>query len=174
MFDNIIKNKHLLDVARQFPSIAIVGSFIVMFVLKKKEYMVLFALMLFSEASNKVFKSIAKYFMGNKKYPIIGYGLRPNIAESGPYKTKRHTYGMPSGHSEISACFSSFLILFTYFEKKYSVLKQTLIILSLLFTNIYVMFSRVYEKWHTVQQTVIGTMIGYLLGYIAYKVYKQL
>ena len=174
MFGNIIKNKYLLDVARQFPSIAIVTTLITMIIWQKKEFYVLFWLMIFSEVSNKVFKKIAKYFMGKEKYPIIGYGLRPNIAKSGKYKTKRNTYGMPSGHSEISACFASFLILFTYFEKKYSLFKQTLIIVSLLFTNIYVMFSRVYEKWHTVQQTVIGTMIGYLLGYIAYRVYKQL
>ena len=174
MLYDIIKNEYLLDVARQFPSIANVTTLITMIIWQKKEFYVLFWLMIFSEVSNKVFKKIAKYFMGKKKYPIIGYGLRPNIAKSGPYKTKRHTYGMPSGHSEISACFASFLILFTYFEKKYSFIKQFIIIVSLLFTNIYVMFSRVYEKWHTVQQTIIGSVIGYILVYIAYSVYMNL
>ena len=98
-----------------------------------------------------------KKFMGGKTYKIIGRGKRPDGAKS-------KSYGMPSGHSQFAGAVSSYLALFNYYEKsKY----YKIIIFSLIIAALYVMYSRVFEKWHTIQQTIIGVIIGVSQGSFA-------
>lgn len=61
--------------------------------------------------------------MGNKNFPILG--RRPDNAKNCKlFHTK--SYGMPSGHSQISALFSTYLILKIINNKDLHILYKTI------------------------------------------------
>ena len=115
--------------------------------------------------------------MGDKKYPIIGIGKRPPVAvfqlpqDGKMYKTSINSYGMPSGHSQIAVLFSTYIILRTYYNTTLPQTQKLTIYLLMTFIGFYVMYSRVKEYWHTIQQTIVGGTIGVILGYFTYKLY---
>ena len=47
----------------------------------------------------------------------------------------------------------------------------TNLLLSLI--TFYVMYERVYEKFHTIQQTIVGMFIGILFGKIGFNIYAS-
>lgn len=150
---SILQNKNLLFLGRNIINIAFFISFWISIFTKKQFYITLTILITISEISNRIFKFICKKIMGEKTYKIIGTGKRPK-------KIKSNSYGMPSGHSQFAGAVSTYIILHNY--------KNILIILSSIIWMLYIMYSRVYEKFHTVQQTIIGSFIGCLLGYCVY------
>ena len=64
-----------------------------------------------------------------------------------------------------------YIILRTYYNSALSVSNKLSIYSLMIFLGFYVMYSRVKEYWHTVQQTVVGGTIGVILGYFTYKLY---
>jgi membrane-associated phospholipid phosphatase len=136
--------------------------------------------------SNYFFKNIVAktiYNLLNKQtLPIIGSGKRPNCAVSCSLtldgKVSR-SYGMPSGHSQITWAVVTYLICKIIYkwinnsdnnlntEIKY--FSRIILILLLLATGIYVSYSRVYiESCHTLQQVIIGGIIGSIFGFGAF------
>jgi membrane-associated phospholipid phosphatase len=87
------------------------------------------------------------------------------------YKTSINSYGMPSGHSQLAGLFSTYIILRSYYNSSLSQFQKISIYALMIFLGIYVIYSRIKENWHTIQQTVIGGTIGVLLGYFTYKSY---
>ena len=106
--------------------------------------------------------------------PLLGRGARPYAAKncglflSKKQKKKLKSYGMPSGHSQNSALFATFLILklFSSGANVTSYIKMAIIA----GWSISVMISRWVFKCHTVQQILIGAGLGAFFGYSAFKV----
>jgi len=153
----ILQNKNLLFFARNIINITLFLSLIISIFTQKPFYVILTILITISQMSNRLFKFICKKIMGKKTYKIIGNGRRPK-------KIKSNSYGMPSGHSQFAGAISTYIILHNY--------KNIFIVLSSIMAMLYIMYSRVYEKFHTVQQTIIGSFIGCIYGYYAYEYYK--
>ena len=115
---------------------------------------------------------VFKPIMGNKKWPILGYGKRPKgakncgiIAQSPPVKAK--SYGMPSGHASTALFFSTYLIrhlLDSNFKKNVEIIG--ILILSVM--GLGIMYSRVYLKCHTIQQVIMGGLLGVSFGSMYY------
>jgi membrane-associated phospholipid phosphatase len=153
---NILQNKNLLFLGRNIINITFFISFLISIITKKPFYVILTILITISEISNIIFKFICKKIMGKKTYKIIGTGERPK-------KMKNNSYGMPSGHSQFAGAVSTYIILHNY--------KNKFIVISSIMWMLYIMYSRVYEKFHTVQQTIVGCFIGCILGYYVYEYY---
>ena len=111
---------------------------------------------------------IVKPIMGNKKYPILGRGTRPpGAVDCGLYRTGSKkkcpttSYGMPSGHSQSALLFSTYNIL--------SLIKNSnnnpLLYFINIFFAVFIPWSRVNAKVHTIQQTIVGGILGIGLGY---------
>ena len=106
--------------------------------------------------------------------PLLGRGARPYAAKncglflSKKQKKKLKSYGMPSGHSQNSALFATFLILklLSGGANVTSYIKMAIIA----GWSISVMISRWVFKCHTVQQILIGAGLGAFFGYSAFKV----
>lgn len=156
----ILTNKFLLSFARSLPAIVFFSTIILGLITSNRIFYVLFILFNVSEIVNKILKFIAERIMGRKYFKIIGYGIRPS--------DKLKTYGMPSGHAQLTASLCAFIAFYNKNNTNHS-----FITLNLLLFTLYIMFSRVYEKFHTVQQTIIGAMVGYGLAYYAYKIYLE-
>jgi dolichyldiphosphatase len=77
--------------------------------------------------------------------------------------TGPHKYGMPSGHAQITAFTTIFLIL-------------TKGPLTWILLSIFIYFLTIYQRWsfrrHTLEQLFIGTIIGGLFGYIIFWITK--
>ena len=174
---NILHHRKILRIAREYPTILFIISITIMFFGKRNEGIILFLAFLTSEVLNKIFKTGCRNIMGDKKYPIIGIGKRPPVAvfqlpqDGKMYKTSINSYGMPSGHSQIAVLFSTYIILRTYYNTTLPQTQKLTIYLLMTFIGFYVMYSRVKEYWHTIQQTMIGGTIGVILGYFTYKLY---
>ena len=120
-------------------------------------------------------KALAKKIDG-LSYVYFGYNKESRdykycdlfVTGKGNGKPSSTSYGMPSGHSQNAAFFSSYVILnllnnpFTNSVKIYG----TVIFISL---SIGIMYSRVILKCHTVQQVIAGGLIGSVLGSIYFK-----
>lgn len=76
-----------------------------------------------------------------------------------------NSYGMPSGHAQLTAYTLTYLYLVT---KSMSVLCFTLFLISI------TIFQRVLSKKHSIKQVLVGTIIGIGLGYFFYKYANKL
>lgn len=110
----IIK-KFSIVIARAFPAIIIAVTLINVFVNYNRSSVMLAILVLFSEFTTPFLKEfLFKGLMGDKTYPILGSGLRPKgamncgIIANGKKAT---SYGMPSGHSQVTTAFVTYIIL---------------------------------------------------------------
>ena len=163
----------ILGLARAFPLITIVSPLLSFFLTNDIDLLLLSITLLLNDGLNHFLKySVLRPLMGKNKYPIIGYGLRPNGAKDcGLFVgckdplSKKESYGMPSGHSQNVMLFSTYAIL-TLMNGNYTDRMKNIgyVLFSLLAIGI--MYSRVYLKCHTVQQVIIGGLLGLILGYI--------
>tara|TARA_B100000925_G_scaffold5978_1_gene4240 strand:+ start:28 stop:579 length:552 start_codon:yes stop_codon:yes gene_type:complete len=120
-------------------------------------------------AINYIIKhAIMKPLMGNRKYPVIGQGPRPKGAKScGLFESSKITdvksFGMPSGHAQMAGFFTAYSMS-KLGEDSVSIPFYTSVGIFLGSSLIFIMYSRVYSKCHTVQQTLAGALIGLVLG----------
>ena len=115
-----------------------------------------------NSCSNIVLKDfIFKPIMGDKKYPIIGIGKRPDESKNCDMFIDYKSYGMPSGHAQIISFFLVYELLSN--NNKYYKIILTIV-------SIYMIYSRVKVKCHTGQQVVMGSLIGAFFTYL-YKIY---
>tara|TARA_B000000557_G_scaffold263889_2_gene267794 strand:+ start:127 stop:609 length:483 start_codon:yes stop_codon:yes gene_type:complete len=134
----------------------------------KKLFFLLF--IIFNGGFNYIIKHfILKPILGNKEHAIIGSGSRPKGAKNCGHfinNKKATTYGMPSGHSQNISLFVTYYIL----ELLDSIdSHKNILILLLIITGIFIMYSRVKFRCHTIQQVILGGIIGVAMGNIFYK-----
>ena len=93
---------------------------------------------------------VFKPVMGDKVFPIIGKGDRPN--------SNLKTYGMPSGHAQAVA----FLVADQYMKgNKYWPL--------IFLLSLEICYSRIVNGHHTIQQIIAGYIIGIMLYLFIHK-----
>jgi membrane-associated phospholipid phosphatase len=117
--------------------------------------------------------------------PFIGYGKRPDGATNcGSYLVYPDkisiSYGMPSGHSELSWFFATYIILDLIYNTDntktikiipyYILFINSGLLLAYAFTNSYARV--VIEKCHTKGQVIVGGIIGIIKGIILYYIYR--
>ena len=177
IIENILHHRKIIRVAREYPTILFIIAITIIFFGNRNEGIILFLAFLTSEILNKILKTCCRSIIGDKKIPIIGQGKRPSVAvfqlpqDGKMYKTSINSYGMPSGHSQLATLFSTYIILRSYYNSSLSQFQKISIYALMIFLGIYVIYSRIKENWHTIQQTVVGGTIGILLGYFTYKSY---
>tara|TARA_Y100000748_G_C15456542_1_gene473151 strand:- start:229 stop:747 length:519 start_codon:yes stop_codon:yes gene_type:complete len=121
--------------------------------------------------------SVFKPIMGNKTYPIIGRGIRPDGATDAglfEYNSPATSYGMPSGHAQSVTIFVTYLITNRIIKGAFS--KFTKIVLSsiLIMFAILVMYGRVeLSKVHTLQQVIAGSLFGICIVMLYNKMFKK-
>ena len=132
---------------------------------------------------NVILKKIFKIIMGNKTFPIIGKGTRPDNTRSCGFFTPRtkikrlmKSFGMPSGHSQTFAFIATLIGMHIYNKNntdkkdKYKKYKYTTLIVFTLFA----MYMRIYvENCHTIQQTIVGSFIGVVSAIILIKYFDN-
>jgi membrane-associated phospholipid phosphatase len=126
----------------------------------------------------------------NDKIPLLGYGRRPNGAtDCGAFLNFNNklatSFGMPSGHSQLTWMVATYLLCHLYFDKNVlfddnNKWKKHRRSLTAVFSSIIVLFaisvsySRVnVEYCHTLQQVVIGGLIGIGMGAGVYFIQKK-
>ena len=132
-----------------------------------------FLLLLLGFSGNTIINYIIKHFimkpiMGNRKYPVIGQGPRPKGAKAcGLFDNSKITdiksFGMPSGHAQMAGFFTAYSMS-KLGEDNVSPSFYTAVGIFLGSSLIFIMYSRVFSKCHTIQQTVAGALIGLVLG----------
>tara|TARA_B100001063_G_scaffold156450_2_gene145922 strand:+ start:2746 stop:3297 length:552 start_codon:yes stop_codon:yes gene_type:complete len=106
--------------------------------------------------------------------PFLGRGARPYAAKNcGLFLSKKQqkklkSYGMPSGHSQNSAIFATFLIL-KLLSNGVTNTSQIIKMAIIAGLSLSVMISRWVFKCHTVQQIIIGAALGTFFGYSSFK-----
>lgn len=147
-------------------------------------------------ASNTTLKQIAEYIYSitvgkNNEMPIFGLGRRPDGAiDCGSFlnfsKKPPISYGMPSGHSQLTWAVVSYLLMCIYYNDNLNILEDfteneelnniytILITIILLVFGVMVSYSRVViENCHTVQQVIIGGIIGVIIGVLTHVFQKK-
>ena len=176
---NKIIDKSVDGFARAYPIIIIFSSVINSLITSSNEGYILSILILITNFINHFMKEyIFKPIMGNNYFPLLGYGKRPKGSKNcGLFKdgSVSTSYGMPSGHSETSTFFSTYLILKIIFNDKLHLLYKIVSFIFLSFFPLLVMYSRVYwAKCHTIQQVIVGGLMGIIFGCIIYKYNKYI
>ena len=125
--------------------------------------------LLVSEGFNLILKEVVfRAFLGkHKRLPLFGVGERPPGAhDCGPFST----YGMPSGHAQAVAVFSTFMILVAW-NMRQPLLQKIVASSFFVLCAATVMYSRVaWAGCHTYGQVVLGALIGCLVGTGSYTV----
>ena len=164
---------YLIGIARAYPLIIILSSFIGFFLTNNDNLLFLGIALIINDRLNGVFKNyLFKPILKNTHNMIFGLSKRPNGAKNCGYfincnSKPSTTYGMPSGHSQSTLFFSTYVIL-NLLNNNFN--NNVKILGTLLFTliSLGIMYSRIYLNCHTIQQVIIGGIIGILLGYLYY------
>jgi len=189
--DKITKRMELLPtLSRTSPVLFFIIILLNSIVYPSYESCYLFICYFLAIISNHIFKNLFSKplynLLNTKSLPLLGIGDRPPNARGCSHilTNKLSTsYGMPSGHSQITWTICSYL-LFKIINNWYTIknnnkINKTInifeyiwIILScilLLITSIYISYSRVYiEGCHTIQQVTVGGILGIISGFLIY------
>ena len=149
---------------RVYPLLIIFYSFLSSILHNNQKELIFTFIMLAADIFNHFIKMrVFKVIMGDKKYPIVGSGKRPQKMNCGLFVNGKasKSYGMPSGHSQIAWLFSTYTLLNLPKDTKYrGFISAFLIGLATLIS-----YSRVYwSKCHTLQQVIVGGIFGVILG----------
>ena len=152
-------------------------AFVIPFYTGKLKDFDFFALLTVANFINYFLKhSVFQKIMGDKTYPVIGRGTRPDGAiDAGLFEFNKPatSYGMPSGHAQSVTVFVTYLITNRIITSKFN--KVTKIILSsiLVAFAITVMYGRVeLSKVHTLQQVIAGSLFGICIVMIYNRIFK--
>lgn len=137
-----------------------------------------------------IFKPI--YILLGKRYdkiPVFGYGRRPTGAtDCGAFlkfdNKPALSFGMPSGHSQLTWMIATYLLCHLYYDKsmfdndkhlkKHKKSLKVLFTITIILFSISVSYSRVYVEFcHTLQQVIIGGLIGVIMGGLVYYIQKK-
>ena len=146
----------------------------------------LFILLIFTSIvnfglKNLVFKPLYKYFP-QLETSFLNRGIRPNGAKScgvslTKYDELAFSFGMPSGHSQITWTFTTYFICILFqthlnlFSSIHAIeyLARCMLVIALIMMSLYISYSRVaIEGCHTAQQVIIGGVIGVIIGYLGF------
>ena len=88
-------------------------------------------------------------------------------------KLKTHSFGMPSGHSQLVALTATFWSLYQigHLKQETNKNKRNMLISSIVIICVLallVMYQRYYTRCHNIEQIVIGASLGILFGFLAY------
>lgn len=160
----------IYGLARAFPAITyiiLMTDYLITMDINKP---ILAALLFSSGILNHVIKHyLMKPIMGDNKYDILGKGTRPKNAKNcGLFIDGKlsKTYGMPSGHSVNAAFFSTYYMLEVLNGMH---VYKTYLLAMLMISTMFILYSRLKFRCHTIQQVILGGMLGMLLGNISYK-----
>jgi len=167
-------------IARASPGIYIFIMMGYMILIQSTQAIYLFLALVCVFISNWIFKNfifqplyhLVSITTGQNSLPILGIGSRPpGAVSSGLFldgQPGNTTFGMPSGHSQITWAIGTYLIL-NLVNRQNSICNFVLII-SIFYWMCYVSYSRVYiANCHTIQQVIIGGLIGIGSGFIIWK-----
>ena len=157
---------------------AIIFSFgIILYIITNMDiYLILSIVTVLCEILNTILKTLVfKPIMKGDYWPILGYGTRPigskNSAQFGDINIppNKHSYGMPSGHSQTTVAFAMFMILtlINHHDTMSNTAKYIIGGIVVLYA-VLVLWSRSYLKCHTIQQIIIGSCVGVAVGYYGY------
>lgn len=174
---NLYKQKlyyQIIGFARAYPLIITISPFFAYFLTNNTDLLLLSISLMLNDILNGYFKNYIFYpLMKDKKWFILGQGKRPKGAKNSGIFLEQNaklstSYGMPSGHSQGAAFFSTYTILHLL---ESSINTEIKIIGSIFFSCLAVgiMYSRVYLGCHTKQQVIMGGLIGTILGFYYYK-----
>ncbi len=98
-----------------------------------------------------------------------------NLTSTDLERLKKHSFGMPSGHSQLAALTATFWTLYQvgHLKQETDSDKRTLLILSMVvmwLLALLVMYQRRHSDCHNLEQIVIGGFLGVLFGFLAYLV----
>jgi membrane-associated phospholipid phosphatase len=137
-------------------------------------------LFLFGDLLNGfILKPTFQYFGSNvqefKRPSMFGTGDGCEIYPFCNIKDLKHSWGMPSGHSQMMAIFATFWVcyLLKYFQNAEPAGLYISIVIIILIALL-VILSRLYVKCHNLLQVTAGTLIGIGLGYLLFYIYTLL
>lgn len=127
-----------------------------------------FILIVIADVFNYVLKHyVFQPIMGDKSYPILGQGKRPEGSKgTGIFASEipSSSYGMPSGHAQGVALFTTYLITNRIMKSNDTLLVKIIYSSMLIAFTFYVMYGRVVlTKAHTIQQVIMGVLTGVII-----------
>lgn len=171
--------EYLLNIARAADSFQIFILYFSYFFTLNIDFLIFFIGLFLNHKLNSFLKyNVFSQLFGKQDIPLIGKGIRPKGAKNccsfkpcNPIYPK--SYGMPSGHSQSAGFFSTLGVMFLL-ENNNKNNNFITIFGSFIFiiTMLFVMYSRVLIKCHTIEQTIIGSLIGILVALLLFK-YKN-
>lgn len=171
--------EYLLNIARAADLFQIFILYFSYFFTLNIDFLIFFIGLFFNHKLNDFLKhSVFSQMFGKHDIPLFGKGIRPKGAKNccsfkpcNPIYPK--SYGMPSGHSQSAGFFSTLGILFLL-ENNNKNNNFITIFGSFIFISImlFVMYSRVLIKCHSIQQTIVGSLIGIVFAFLLFK-YKN-
>ena len=171
--------EYLLNFARAFDIIAILVLYFSYFFTLNIDFLIFFIGLFLNHRLNDFLKHyVFSEIFGKQDIPLLGKGIRPKGAKHccsfkpcNPIYPK--SYGMPSGHSQSVGFFSNLGVLFLLenINKNNRVIN---IFGIFIFTIImlFIMYSRILFKCHTIEQTIVGSIIGIIFAFLLFK-YKN-
>ena len=158
-----------LNIAKASPLLMFTTAILGYFLTYKKTFLLLLVGLSGNTIINYLIKhAIMKPLMGDKKYPIIGQGSRPKGAKAcGLFDKSKITdvksFGMPSGHAQMAGFFTAYSMSKLGADNVSPIFFTSVgIILGACF--IFIMYSRIHNRCHTLQQALAGGIIGLVLG----------
>lgn len=142
-----------------------------------------FGTLLFGFTGNIYLKQLSQYLFANFKPfqrpnpPKTGCGMFPNCRGKHNISNRisgMYTFGMPSGHAQISTMFAVFWSLYLINQNDEMTIGKYMSIISLILFTIIVSYARIYVGCHNTIQVMVGSLIGLIFGIILYEISNRI
>ncbi len=170
---------YLINIARASDLFQIIILYFAYFFTLNIDFLIFFIGLFLNHKLNQFLKhNVFSQIFGKQDIPFLGKGIRPKGAKNccsfkpcNPIYPK--SYGMPSGHSQSAGFFSTMGVL-TLLENnnENNNLINNFGCFIFIITMLFVMYSRVLIKCHTIEQTIVGSLIGIAFALLLFK-YKN-
>ena len=170
---------YLINIARASDLFQIIILYFAYFFTLNMDFLIFFIGLFLNHKLNQFLKhNVFSQIFGKQDIPFLGKGIRPKGAKNccsfkpcNPIYPK--SYGMPSGHSQSAGFFSTMGVL-TLLENnnENNNLINNFGCFIFIITMLFVMYSRVLIKCHTIEQTIVGSLIGIAFALLLFK-YKN-
>lgn len=170
---------YLINIARASDLFQIIILYFAYFFTLNIDFLIFFIGLFLNHKLNQFLKhNVFSQIFGKQDIPFLGKGIRPKGAKNccsfkpcNPIYPK--SYGMPSGHSQSAGFFSTLGVL-TLLENnnENNNLINNFGCFIFIITMLFVMYSRVLIKCHTIEQTIVGSLIGIAFALLLFK-YKN-
>tara|TARA_Y100000996_G_C22209651_1_gene514877 strand:+ start:25 stop:597 length:573 start_codon:yes stop_codon:yes gene_type:complete len=165
----------IINLGRVGPLFYILGPLFTILLTQKIKYILIIIGLIVNQLINEGIKRIIKAPRPSNKGTLKNIDTGCDLFPNCNHKHKHNTYGMPSGHAQVSGYIAMLYTLDILYSNIITNPTSKYISISILWLiSIFICWTRFYIKCHSIPQLCVGVLLGGIVGLLSYILFYKL